>query len=51
MDFPGGSVIKNLPAHAGDTGLNLALGRFHMLWVNYTCVPQLLSLCSRVHSW
>ena len=20
MDFPGGSVIKNLPANAGDTG-------------------------------
>jgi len=21
MDFPGGSVVKNLPASAGDTGL------------------------------
>ena len=23
----GGSVVKNLPANAGDTGLNLGLGR------------------------
>ena len=28
--FPGGSVVKNLPASAGDTGLILNLGRSHM---------------------
>ena len=27
-DFPGGSVVKNLPASAGDLGLILGLGRF-----------------------
>ena len=27
MGFPGGSVIKNLPANAGDTGSVLGLGR------------------------
>ena len=26
--FPGGSVVKNLLANAGDTGLNPGLGRF-----------------------
>ena len=25
--FPGGSVVKNLPANAGDTGLNPVAGR------------------------
>ena len=29
-DFPGGSVVKNLPANAGDTGLIPDLGRYHM---------------------
>ena len=33
-DFPGGSVVKNLPTNAGDTGLIPGLGRFHMLWSN-----------------
>ena len=27
MVFPGGSVVKNLPANAGDTGLIPGLGR------------------------
>ena len=27
MGFPGGSVVKNLPANAGDTGLIPRLGR------------------------
>ena len=26
--FPGGSVVKNLPANAGDVGLISGLGRF-----------------------
>ena len=29
-DFPGGSVVKNLPANAGDTGLSPGPGRSHM---------------------
>ena len=28
--FPGGSVVKNPPANAGDTGLSSGLGRYHM---------------------
>ena len=28
-DFPGGPLVKNLPAHAGDTGSIPGLGRFH----------------------
>ena len=31
MGFPGGLVVKNLPASAGDTGLIPGLGRSHML--------------------
>ena len=31
MDFPGGSVVNNSPAHAGDMGLIPDLGRTHML--------------------
>ena len=30
--FPGGSVVKNLPASSGDTGAIPDLGRSHMLW-------------------
>ena len=33
--FPGGSVVKNLPANAGDTSLNPDLGRTYVLWSNY----------------
>ena len=29
-DFPGGSVVKNLPANAGDTGSILGQGRAHI---------------------
>ena len=32
--FPGGSVIRNPPANAGDTGLIRGPGRFHMPWSN-----------------
>ena len=28
--FPGGAVVENLPAKAGDTGLSPGLGRSHM---------------------
>ena len=30
-EFPSGTVNKNPPANAGDTGLTPGLGRFHML--------------------
>ena len=46
-DFPGGSVVKNLPANAGDMGSSPGPGRSHMLQSNQAHVPQLLSLCSR----
>ena len=29
-DFPGGAVVKNPPANAGDTDLSPGAGRFHM---------------------
>ena len=45
--FPGGAVVENLPANAGDTGLSTGLGRSHMPQSNYACEPQLLSL----HVW
>ena len=32
MVFPGGSVVKNLPAIAGDIGLIPVQGRVHMPW-------------------
>ena len=28
--FPGGAVVENLPANAGDTGSSHGLGRSHM---------------------
>ena len=42
--FPGGSVVKNLPARAGDIGLTPGLGGSHMLCRGK---PQLLNLCPR----
>ena len=41
-DFPGGTVVKNPPAIAGDTGSIPGLGRSHMPWSNLAHVPQLL---------
>ena len=32
--FPGGAVVKNLPANAGETGSIPGLGRSHMPWSN-----------------
>ena len=34
LGFPGGSVVKNPPANAGDTGSSLDPGRSHMLRSN-----------------
>ena len=33
-DSPGGAVVKNPPANAGDMGLSLGPGRSHMLRSN-----------------
>ena len=42
--FPGGAVVENLPANAGDTGSSPGLGRYHMPRSNWAREPQLLSL-------
>ena len=42
--FPGGTVVENLPANAGDTGSSPGLGRSHMPRNSWACEPQLLSL-------
>ena len=47
MGFPGGSVVKNPPANAEDTGPIPGLGRSHVPWSNYAHEPQLLNLCSK----
>ena len=45
--FPGGAVVENLPANAGDTGSSPGLGRSHIPQSNWAREPQLLSL----HIW
>ena len=47
MGFPGGAVVKNPPANAGDSGWIPGLGRSHMSWSYKARAPQLLSLRSR----
>ena len=42
--FPGGAVVENLPANAGDTGSGPGLGRSHMPLSSWAREPQLLSL-------
>ena len=42
--FPGGAVVENLPANAGDMGSSPGLGRSHMPRSNWAREPQLLSL-------
>ena len=34
LNFPGGAVVKNPPANAGDTGSSPGPGRSHMTWSN-----------------
>ena len=51
LGFPGGAVVENLPANAGDTGSSLGLGRSHMpqsIWAREPRLPSLRvwSLCS-----
>ena len=38
--FPGGAVVVNLPANAGDMGSSPGLGRSHMPWSNYRPVSH-----------
>ena len=45
VGFPGGAVVENLPANAGDTGSSPGLARSHMPRSNWAHEPQLLSLC------
>ena len=45
--FPGGAVVENLPANAGDTGSSPGLGRSHVPQSGWAREPQLLSL----HVW
>ena len=45
--FPGGALVDDLPANAGDTGSSSGLGGIHMPRGNWARVPQLLSLRSR----
>ena len=42
--FPGGAVVENLPANAGDVGSSPGLGGSHMPRSNWAREPQLLSL-------
>ena len=42
--FPGGTVVKSLPANAGDTGSSPGLGRSRMPQSDWARQPQLLSL-------
>ena len=42
-DFPGGAVVKNPPAKAGDTGSSPGLGRSHMPRSSEAREPQLLN--------
>ena len=44
--FPGGSMVRNPPANAGDMGSIPGSGRSYMLQSSQAHVPQLLSPCS-----
>ena len=42
--FPGGAVVENLPANAGDTGSGPGLGRSRMPRSGWAGEPRVLSL-------
>ena len=44
MGFPGGAVVENLPANAGDAGSGPGLGGSHVPRSGWACEPRLLSL-------
>ena len=48
MDFPGGSVVKNPPANAGDTDSIPDPGRYPHASEQLSHMPPLLGLCSRM---
>ena len=48
-DFPGGAVVENPPANAGDTGSGPGPGGSHMPRSSWARAPQLLSLRCRAH--
>ena len=48
--FPGGAVVGNPPASAGDTGLSPGPGGSHMPRSNWARAPQLPSLRSRARA-
>ena len=50
-DVPGGPVVKNLPANAGDSGSTPELGRFLMQQGNQSHAPQLLKPGAPQDSW
>ena len=39
LGFPGGSVVKNLPVNAGDTGSTPEPVRSHLPWSNKAPAP------------
>ena len=43
LDFPGGPLLKNPPANAGDVGLIPAPGGSHMPQSNWICALQLVN--------
>ena len=45
--IPGGSVVRNRTANAGDTGSSPDPGWSHMPQSNWACLPQWLSLWSK----
>ena len=47
QDLPGGTVVKNPPANAGDTGSSPGPRRSHVPQSNKARAPRLLSLRSR----
>ena len=49
LGFPGGTVVKNPPANAGDMGSSPGPGRSHMPRSNEARAPQLLNLRSTAH--
>ena len=48
--LPGGAVLKNLPASAGDGGKTPGLGRLHVLWSSSARGLQSWNLRSRAHA-
>ena len=48
-DFPGGPVVGNLPANAGDTGSLLVREDSSAAEPLSLCMPQLLSLPCKAH--